>query len=147
MDLAIKPMENSVPAAPEPSRECSYPGFSIQDDAAESFLKEHDDLEVGQELIVTMRLKLSGVHDSQGRYDSGKRVEFECLSLDSVQAEEVGDDARASEEEGDEEDSPKTGNPAIDRLMRKHKDWNPKEYGSHRAQLNAVNAGHKLTLG
>lgn len=114
MDLGTK-REDSMPMAvsePQDRPDVIYPSFQLSDEAAESFRKEHPDIEVGTELSVTMKLRVTGIHESAARYDSGQRVEFDCLSLDSVKP--GADDGGGDENEEDE-------NPAVRKLMAKQK--------------------------
>ena len=88
MDLGTKPPEppTGVAQSSPEQPETIYPSFSLADEPAETFMAEHADMKVGDECTVTMRLRLTTLKDSETKYDSGKRVEFDCLSMDNVKA-------------------------------------------------------------
>jgi hypothetical protein len=112
-----------MPVAPSEGSETSYPGLSIQADAAEKFMEEHPDTKVGDELELKMRVKLSGIHVSDERWDKGKRVEFNCLEMNDIkpagESEGHEDEPEPEPEHEEDESEGGTGNPAIDRLMKR----------------------------
>jgi len=118
MDLGYSPekMEpTTLPSAPEVP-DCIYPSFDLNHEAAKEFRKAHGNLEVGDELTVTMKLKLSAISESDGRYDSGTRVSFDCLSMNvksksKPEGESGGGPADDDEDDGDEP------NPAMRKLI------------------------------
>ena len=123
MDLGTKNDKSETTAAQSPSADMpdvSYPSFVLTGEAAEKFMEEHDDLEVGDEFTITMRLKLAGLHDSEAKYESGKRVELEACSMGDDGGNEPSDAHEKDEDEDPQEGhDAMTGNPAVDRMMRK----------------------------
>jgi flagellar basal body L-ring protein FlgH len=125
MDLGRKRPESAIGAAPQSrdTPEVIYPSFSIEEETAKEFRKAHPDLAVGDFLTFTVRSKVSSMHESAERYDTGERVGFELHSMDGIKAateeDEHGGETAESESAETEESEGSTGNPAVDRLMKR----------------------------
>lgn len=107
MDLGRKmKAPGSEPASPVSAKEpkVTYPGFSLNDEIADSFLKEYD-CDLGDEITATVKLKVTSLRKDE----YGNSVGFDVLSLDDVQdsgktdedenGKKKSDDDEASDEE------------------------------------------------
>lgn len=101
MDLGTKP--NQEPAMPPTSSpeapKISYPGFSLNDKTAETFLTDNP-VDLGDTITATVKLKVTRLEKSSFGHSLG----FDVLSLDNISAsadDKEGEDT--DDGEGDEE--------------------------------------------
>ena len=105
MDLGYELVEGGmIPRTDTPESPAGpiYPGLSLSDKPANDFMDEHPDLKLGDEITVTMKLRVNELSERNQRWSSGSTVGFDCLSMELVKGAPEGE----PEEEEDKDRSP-----------------------------------------
>jgi hypothetical protein len=117
MDCGIKMQDGPLMTSTSGGgHDVAHPSFSLQDDLVDQFQQEHE-VEVGDEITATVKLKVTGMSDEQ----HGKRLGFDVLSLD-VEGDPENPEEEAGEAAEEPDEKPKgSRNPAIAKLMESEK--------------------------